>query len=577
MARPDDAVAFVVPVYNKARWLPRVLDRIAAQRGSFSREYIFVDDGSTDGSLSVLKRHTACWRNVTIIEQANHGPAHATNRGIERATAPFIKLCDADDLLSDDATAVLLDALRREERPVLAYGGGEDFDDAADIVLNAPLADAPLAVTRKPLKSAFKSNPFRPAQVLVRTAAARDCGGCDERLPFAQDYTLALRLAGHGPFLRVGATVAFFPRDVPGRLSADTPRELRDSTTALARFVSDRPQLPWRYKQFACRRAASRCRRIAARSGAGTEEVRRRTALYLRSRLPILRNHAAFIERCAEVIAAGAREAEPSARRRLSALVVARNEQAQLADCLDTLHFADEIVVVLDRCTDGSRAIAERYSRTIVEGAWPLEGPRRHAGIDACTGDWILEVDADERVPEVLAREIRETIRDAAPGYFMVPFENFVGERLVRHGWGGVWGVTETARLFTPGAKQWGDQRIHPRVALQGPERRLQAAMHHRVDRDLADMVERLQRYTDAHAADLRETGAPLPPLIWTLRRSLSRFLKCYVSRRGYREGRWGFAIALMAALYPLLSHLKAELDGRAAGEQAPPAGQGPT
>ena len=166
MARPDDAVAFVVPVYNKARWLPRVLDRIAAQRGSFSREYIFVDDGSTDGSLSVLKRHTARWRNVTIIEQANHGPAHATNRGIERATAPFIKLCDADDLLADDATAVLLDAMRRDERPVLAYGGGEDFDDAADIVLNAPLADAPLAVTRKPLKSAFKSNPFRPAQVL---------------------------------------------------------------------------------------------------------------------------------------------------------------------------------------------------------------------------------------------------------------------------------------------------------------------------------------------------------------------------------------------------------------------------
>ena len=88
MARSDHAVAFVVPVYNKARWLPRVLEQIAAQRGSFAREYIFVDDGSTDGSLSVLKRHTAGWRNVTIVEQANHGPAHATNRGIERATAP---------------------------------------------------------------------------------------------------------------------------------------------------------------------------------------------------------------------------------------------------------------------------------------------------------------------------------------------------------------------------------------------------------------------------------------------------------------------------------------------------------
>ena len=310
MARPDDAVAFVMPVYNKARWLPRVLHQIAVQRGSFAREYIFVDDGSTDGSLSILKRHTAGWRYVTIVEQANHGPAHATNRGIERATAPFIKLCDADDLLADDATAVLLDALRGDERSVLAYGGGKDFDDISDIVLNAPLAGAPTAVIARPLRPALKRNLFRPAQLLVRTATARECGGCDERIPFAQDYTLALRLAGQGPFLRVGAAIAFFPRDVPGRLSADTPRESRDSTTALARFVADRPQLPWRHKQFACRRAAGRCRRFAVRSGAGAGALRRGTALYRRSRLPILRNHAAFIERCAEVIETSAREHE---------------------------------------------------------------------------------------------------------------------------------------------------------------------------------------------------------------------------------------------------------------------------
>ena len=253
----------------------------------------------------------------------------------------------------------------------------------------------------------------------------------------------------------------------------------------------------------------------------------------------------------------------PGAGPRLSALVVARNEEDQLADCLETLRFADEVVVVLDRCTDDSAGIAGRFGATIVEGAWPLEGPRRHAGIAACSGDWILEVDADERVPEALAREIRTAIRDASPGYFLIPFDNFIGDRLVRHGWGGSWGVMAAARLFTPGAKQWGEQRIHPRVALEGPQRRLRQAMHHHVDRDVADMLARLQRYTDARAADLRESGAPLPPLIWTLRRSLSRFLKCYVSRRGYREGRWGFAIALMAGLFPLISHLKAEMDGR--------------
>ena len=106
---------------------------------------------------------------------------------------------------------------------------------------------------------------------------------------------------------------------------------------------------------------------------------------------------------------------------RLSALVVAHNEAEQLAACLETLGFADEIVVVLDRCTDASKQIASEFTECIVEGAWPIEGPRRHAGIAVCSGDWILEVDADERVPEALAWEIRATIARAKPGYFLIP------------------------------------------------------------------------------------------------------------------------------------------------------------
>lgn len=257
---------------------------------------------------------------------------------------------------------------------------------------------------------------------------------------------------------------------------------------------------------------------------------------------------------------ASSQRTETTGGPRISALVVAHNEASQLAACLDTLGFADEIIVVLDRCTDGSREIAQRYTENIVEGAWPVEGPRRHAGIDACTGDWILEVDADERVPDELGREIRETVRTAGPGYFLVPVDNYVGGTLVRHGWGGSWGVMAVPRLYTPGAKHWGAQRIHPVVTLDGPKRWLKTPLRHYVDRDLSDMIERLQRYTDARAADLRDQGKPLPPLLWTLRRSVSRFLKCYVSRKGYREGRWGFTIALMAALYPLISQLKAEL-----------------
>jgi len=246
---------------------------------------------------------------------------------------------------------------------------------------------------------------------------------------------------------------------------------------------------------------------------------------------------------------------------RLSVLVVAHNEEAQLGDCLVRLAPADELVVVLDRCTDGSGAIARRHGARVVEGAWPLEGARRNAGIDACRGDWILEVDADERVPEHLFAEIRATIADAAPGYFLVPFDNYIGDRLVRHGWGGSWGVQAAPRLFSRGAKRWGPQRVHPKLELEGPKRWLQTPIDHYVDRDMNDMLERLKRYTDARAEDMREAGTPVPGLLDAARRSTGRFFKCYVLRKGYREGRYGFAIALMAALYPLIADLKVSLD----------------
>lgn len=246
---------------------------------------------------------------------------------------------------------------------------------------------------------------------------------------------------------------------------------------------------------------------------------------------------------------------------RLSALVVARNEEAQLTDCLATLAFADEIVVVLDRTTDGSRAIAGRAGALVIEGAWPIEGERRQVGAGACTGDWIIEVDADERVSATLAREVRDVIAKASPGYFLIPFDNYVGGRLVRHGWGASFGVLSAARLFSKGAKRWGNERVHPSVKLDGTKRRLTSAMVHYVDRDVGEMIDRLRRYSLARAEDLKVKGEPLPPLVFTLRRSVSRFLKCYVFRKGYREGRMGFILALMAALFPLLSQLIVEAE----------------
>lgn len=245
----------------------------------------------------------------------------------------------------------------------------------------------------------------------------------------------------------------------------------------------------------------------------------------------------------------------------LSAVVVVHNEEAQLADCLKTLDFCDEIVVVLDRCSDKSKEIAQRFDARTIDGAWEREGPRRHAGIDACTGAWILEVDADERVPPALALEIRRAAARSTASWHLIPVDNYIGERLVRHGWGASFGKSGFAGFYRRGAKLWGNERVHPQVTLsgvQGPT--FDGRLMHYVDRDISDMLMRLDRYTTAHAKDLRESGR-IGNYGHNIRRIFSRFWKCYVARRGYREGPYGFLIALCAALYPILSYLKARLE----------------
>ena len=246
----------------------------------------------------------------------------------------------------------------------------------------------------------------------------------------------------------------------------------------------------------------------------------------------------------------------------LTAVVVAHNEEDQLDACLSSLGFCDSVLVVLDRCTDGSEEIARRYADKVVIGAWEgPEGPRRHAGLDLVRDGWVLEVDADERVTPVLAKEVLERVSSApSTAYYSVPYDNYVGARLIRHGWGAYIGTSAKAALFRAGRKRWGSERIHPTVHLEGERHHLKERMIHYIDRDISDMMARLDRYTRLRALDLKESGD-----VGTLHRNVirlfSRFCKCYVRRGGWKEGRWGFLLALMAGLYPLISHLRARLE----------------
>ena len=98
------SVSFVIPVFNKEKYLTYVLDSLHNQTGSFKREFIFINDGSTDGSLELLKSETKDWKNCKIVSQENRGSAAATNVGIKLARNKYIKFLDADDLILYSAT-----------------------------------------------------------------------------------------------------------------------------------------------------------------------------------------------------------------------------------------------------------------------------------------------------------------------------------------------------------------------------------------------------------------------------------------------------------------------------------------
>lgn len=259
-------VSFVIPVYNKRPFLAGMIEGLARQRGDFRREFIFVDDGSTDGSGDVLARLTAGWADTRIDSQPNRGPSVATNRGIAAARYPLIKLVDADDVLLPDATAALRQALLRHADATLAFGAGQGVAslDAAMARLReaAPIAAGPTTVFDA-LPTLLRDCPLAPSVCLLRAEAARRVGGCDERV-FTQDYSLFLRLAAAGLFVRVDAPLALSPLAVPGRVNDGGPQVLHDINLALFHFLSEHP-MPPAVRRAAVRRGVKRAWRWATR------------------------------------------------------------------------------------------------------------------------------------------------------------------------------------------------------------------------------------------------------------------------------------------------------------------------
>jgi len=241
----------------------------------------------------------------------------------------------------------------------------------------------------------------------------------------------------------------------------------------------------------------------------------------------------------------------------LSVLLVIHNEEKQLKSCLNTINFANEIIIVLDKCNDNSREIAKKFTKNIFSGSWEIEGERRNFGLDKCNSEWILEIDADERVSSKLKYEILNVIKKSKFSWHMINVNNFLGNKIIQHGWGAYFGKSSYAGLFRKGCKIWGKQRVHPKIkmiGINGP--RLTERLDHFYCKSVSDLFIKLNSYSSARAKDMDDSVLK-ESLVINIRRLFSRFWKCYILRKGYKEKKIGFVIALVASLYPILSYLK--------------------
>ena len=244
---------------------------------------------------------------------------------------------------------------------------------------------------------------------------------------------------------------------------------------------------------------------------------------------------------------------------KLSALVCAHNDEARLAECLRRLDFCDEIVVVADRCVDRTQEIARQWGARVIDGIFPLESQRKVAGVSACLGEWILEIEPDELVDAKLAYEIRAAIHGRPAGDWVdLPLDNYVGQTLVRRGWGPGLGDTLAPRLFRQRVKRWKARRVDPAMVMDGRYAgALETPLARRSATDLSRLFAKVDHTAALRAQDLaddNDTGS----LGRDVRAALGRFWTSYVWRQGLREGELGFLIALLSGVEAVLCGVRA-------------------
>lgn len=245
----------------------------------------------------------------------------------------------------------------------------------------------------------------------------------------------------------------------------------------------------------------------------------------------------------------------PEQHPKTSACIITLNEEDRIRGCIESLAFCDEVVVVDSHSTDRTREIAEVCGARVIERDWPGHVAQKEFAVRAAENDWVLCLDADERISTALRREILQ-LRDAGfpdkAGWRMPRLSYYMG-RWVMHG---TWRPDWNLRLFDRRRGVWGGHNLHDRVELDGPMGTLTGRILHYPYRTLAEHLATMDKHTTTMARGLNERGRRASVLN-VIVNPWVRFVKYYFIKRGFLDGWHGLVMACLAAQYVRMKYIK--------------------
>jgi glycosyltransferase involved in cell wall biosynthesis len=249
---------------------------------------------------------------------------------------------------------------------------------------------------------------------------------------------------------------------------------------------------------------------------------------------------------------------------KLSVILITKNEALNLGPCLESVLFADQIIVVDSGSADSTVEIARAAGAQVIQTAdWPGFGRQKNRALDAASGEWVLSIDADERITPALAAEIRAVVA-AAPAHdaYDIPRRSWYCGRFIEHAG---WSPDYVTRLFRRGSARFTDDLVHERIVVTGATGRLAAPMLHYTFRDFSAVLRKIDQYSTL-SAQQRHAQGQRSSVGKAVLHGFAAFIRTYVFKRGFLDGSHGLALAISNAEGSYYRYLKLWLLEQQAG-----------